>query len=150
MSALFAFLHHLGAFGVVAALAVELALLRGELTLERARQLRIADAVYGAAAGFVVVIGFLRVFYFEKGAAYYFHSVPFLAKLALIVIVGLLSIIPTLEFASWRTPLREGRAPVLGAGRLRTLRRIVHWEAAGVVLILLAAALMARGVGYFG
>ncbi|MEW6688261.1 MAG: DUF2214 family protein [Pseudomonadota bacterium] len=150
MSALFAFLHHLGAFAVVAALAVKFVLLRGELTLERARQLRVADAVYGVAAGFVVVVGLLRVFYFEKGAAYYFHSVPFIAKLSLIVAVGLLSIIPTLEFASWRKPLREGRAPAVSASRLRTLQRIVHWEAAGVVFILLAAALMARGVGYLG
>lgn len=150
MSAWFAFLHHLGAFAVVAALAIRFVLLRGELTLERARQLRIADAVYGVAAGFVVVVGLLRVFYFEKGAAYYFHSVPFIAKLSLIVVVGLLSVIPTLEFASWRKPLREGRAPAVSPDRLRTLQRIVHWEAVGVVCILLAAALMARGVGYVG
>jgi putative membrane protein len=149
LSALFAFLHHLGAFALVAALAVELALLRGELTLERARQLRIADAVYGASAGFVLAIGLLRVFYFEKGASYYFHSVPFLAKLSLFVIVALLSIRPTVEFASWKKPLKEGRAPAVSESRIRTLRRLVHWEAAGVVFILLAAALMARGVGYF-
>lgn len=150
MTALFAFLHHLAAFALVAALAVEFALVRGELTMERARQLRIADAVYGASAGFVLVIGLLRVFYFEKGAAYYFHSLPFVAKLALFVVVALLSIVPTIEFASWKKPLKQGRAPAVSERKLRVIRRIVHWEAAGVVFILLAAALMARGVGYFG
>jgi uncharacterized membrane protein len=31
---------------------------------------------------------------------------------------------------------------------LRTLRMVVHAELAGIVVILLCAALMARGVGY--
>jgi putative membrane protein len=30
--------------------------------------------VLGLSAGFLLVIGLLRVFFFEKGAAYYFHS----------------------------------------------------------------------------
>jgi putative membrane protein len=34
--------------------------------------------------------------------------------------------------------------------KLRTIRRIIHWELAGVVLLVLCAALMARGVGFFG
>jgi uncharacterized membrane protein len=29
------------------------------------------------------------------------------------------------------------------------VRRILHWELIGVVLILLFAALMARGIGYY-
>lgn len=150
MTALFAFLHHLAAFTLVAALAVEFVLVRGALTVKRALQLRIADAVYGAAAGFLLVIGLLRVFYFEKGAAYYFQSLPFIAKLALFVAVALLSIVPTVEFASWKKPLKEGRAPAVSERKMRVIQRIVHWEAAGVVFILLAAALMARGTGYFG
>ena len=35
-------------------------------------------------------------------------------------------------------------------GKLRSIRRVIHWELAGVVVILLCAALMARGVGYLG
>jgi putative membrane protein len=38
------------------------------------------------------VVRLLRVFYFDKGAPYYFQSAPFMAKLALFVGVGLLSI----------------------------------------------------------
>ena len=47
MTSLFAFLHHLAAFTLVAALAVEFVLLRGELTLARARQILSADRIYG-------------------------------------------------------------------------------------------------------
>jgi putative membrane protein len=147
MSATFAFLHHLAAFALVAAVTVELVLLRGELTLQRARQLRLADLVYGIAAAAVLVIGMLRVAHFEKGPAYYSHSVPFLAKLALFVIIALLSIYPTVQFLSWRKPLREGVVPVLPERKLRLIRRLIHWELAALVVLLLCAALMARGVG---
>ena len=102
MTSLFAFLHHLAAFALVAALAVEFVLLRGQLTAARARQVLSADRIYGISAGLVLIIGFARVFYFEKGAHYYFHSIPFIAKLSLFILVGLLSIYPTMQFLSWR------------------------------------------------
>ena len=110
MTPLFAFLHHLAAFTLVAALAVELALLRGELTATRARQVLSADRVYGTSAGLVLVIGLARVFFFEKGAHYYFHSIPFIAKLSLFVIVGLLS---TRRGSSSRGEAKSGRAALL-------------------------------------
>ena len=74
MSTLFAFFHHVAAFTLVSALAVEFVLVRQELTLATARRLPIADAVLGASAGFLFVVGLSRVFFFEKGAGYYFHD----------------------------------------------------------------------------
>ncbi|MGB8106023.1 MAG: DUF2214 family protein, partial [Pseudolabrys sp.] len=71
MSTLFAFLHHVAAFTLVSALAVEFILIGQELSLATARRLVIADAVLGAAAGILLVVGLLRVFFFEKGADYY-------------------------------------------------------------------------------
>src|SRR6185369_7311740 len=113
MAALFAFLHHLAAFTLVAAFAIEFVLIRQELSLRNARTILVADAVAGASAGALLVVGLLRVFFFEKGAVYYFHSVPFFAKLTLFVLVALLSIYPTREFLSWRHSLKEGRAPIV-------------------------------------
>lgn len=71
VSSLFAFLYHVAAFTLVSVLSVELVLIGGEMSVQRARQLRFADLAYGAAAGIVLVIGLLRVFFFEKGASYY-------------------------------------------------------------------------------
>jgi putative membrane protein len=139
----FAFLHHLAALALVAALAAEMALLKGEVTVQGARRLQAIDAVYGASAGILLVAGLLRVFYFEKDAAYYFQSAPFLAKLALFLAVGLLSIRPTLAYRRWRKEL----PPPADVG---AVRRLVHTQLAGVALILLFAAMMARGVGFFG
>jgi putative membrane protein len=144
MPALFAFLHHLAAFALVATLALEFVLIRDELNERTARRLRVVDAIYGASAGLLLLVGLLRVFYFEKGASYYFHSVPFLVKLSLFVAVGLLSIYPTVTFASWK------KALTVDERKLRTIRRIIHWELVAVVGILLCAALMARGIGFVG
>jgi putative membrane protein len=149
MSWLFAFAHHVAAFALVAALTVEFVLLRGELTAQRARQVLMADIAFGVSAGAILVIGFLRVFYFEKGAAYYFHSVPFIIKVSLFGIIGLLSIYPTIEFLSWRKPLKEGRALAITERKLRSVRAVIHWELIAIALLILCAALMARGVGVF-
>jgi len=150
MSAFFAFLHHVAAFAVFATLAVELVLLTEELSVPRARKLLRVDFAFGMAAMVLLVVGLLRVFYFEKGAGYYFHSIPFIVKLSLFAAVGLASIYPTMKFVSWRGVLKEGRAPIVAPATLRTLRRVIHAELAGIVVIILCAALMARGIGYVG
>ena len=145
MTVLFAFLHHLAAFTLVAALAVEFVLIKQELTATTARKLAATDAVLGASAGLLLVVGLCRVFFFEKGAAYYFHNHAFLTKLSLFVIVAILSVVPTIEFLSWHKAIRQGQAPAVAAPRLKRLRMIIHIELAAVVAILLCAALMAKG-----
>jgi putative membrane protein len=145
MTTLFAFLHHVAAFTLVSALAVEFVLIRGELTLANARKLQVADMVLGISAGVLLAVGLARVFFFEKGASYYFSSHAFLGKLSLFVIVALLSGLPTIEFLSWRKSEKQGQTPVVAAPKIRTLRMIIHIELAAVVLILLFAAMMARG-----
>ena len=145
MSTLFAFLHHLCAFTLVAAVAIEFTLIRQELTLASARRLQVTDIVLGISAGALLVIGLLRVFFFEKGADYYLHSHAFLAKFALFIIIGLLSIVPTLEFLSWRDAIAAGQAPVMDAAKRKRVTMIIHIELAAIVVILLCAAIMARG-----
>src|SRR5215510_7090585 len=147
MTTLFAFLHHLAAFAIAVTLTVELVLLRSDVNPDTARRLFRVDAVYGAAAGLLLAVGLVRVFYLEKGAAYYFHNGFFLLKLALFIAIGLASIYPTVTFLSWRSAVRKGQAPQVDPGRLRTVRRIVNAELAAIAVILLCAALMARGIG---
>jgi putative membrane protein len=145
MSTLFAFLHHLCAFTLVAAVAIEFTLIRSELTLASARRLQVTDIVLGIAAGLLLVIGLLRVFFFEKGAEYYWHSHAFLTKFGLFIIIGLLSIIPTREFLSWRGAIQAGQAPVMDTAKRKRVTMVIHTELAAIVIILLCAAIMARG-----
>ena len=145
MSTLFAFLHHLAAFMLVSAIAVEFTLIRQELTASTARKLLTADAVYGIAAGALLIVGLLRVFYFEKGAAYYFSNHAFLTKFSVFVLVAILSAVPTLEFLSWRKAVRAGQAPTVSDKKLKAVRSILHYELIGIVVILACAAIMAKG-----
>jgi putative membrane protein len=145
MSTLFAFLHHLCAFALVSAVAVQFTLIRQELTLASAQKLQASDRVLGIAAVALLLIGLLRVFYFEKGPDYYFHSHAFTAKFAVFVAIGLLSIIPTLEFLSWRKVLSTGQVPAINAKKLRLVTAVIHGELLAIVIILLCAAIMARG-----
>jgi putative membrane protein len=149
-SALFAFLHHAAAFLLVAVVMVELVLLRGELTIASARTLLRMDSVYGLSAVMLLIVGFVRVFSTEKGADYYFHNGPFLVKLALFIVVGLLSILPTVQFLRWRAALKDGRAPQLDDAERRRLRMFIHIELTLLFVIMLCAALMARGIGFIG
>ena len=126
MSTLFAFLHHLCAFTLVACVAIEFTLIRQELTLASARRLQGTDLVLGIAAGLLLVIGLLRVFFFEKGPEYYWHSHAFLTKFGLFIIIGLLSIIPTMEFLSWRGAIAAGQAPVIDAAKRKRVTMVIH------------------------
>lgn len=146
MAAFFAFLHHVAAFTLFAALVVQLINLRGALTLERARTLQVADMILGISAGILLIVGLLRVFYFEKGYYYYLHSHSFLTKFGLFIALALLSIIPTREFLRWRSAVQAGQIPAVTEAKLKSVRSIVHYELVGVVLIILMAALMAKGI----
>jgi putative membrane protein len=150
MPALFAFLHHLAAFAVVSTLVLEFVLIRDAITPQSARRLKAVDAAFGVSAGLLLVIGLARVAHFEKGAAYYFHNGFFIAKLSLFLVVGLLSIVPTIEFISWGKALKRGEVPAVTPQRIRLLKGLIHAELAAVVLILFCAAFMAKGRGYFG
>ena len=145
MSTLFAFLHHLCAFTLVAAVAIEFALIRQDLTLASARRLQVTDLVLGIAAGLLLVIGLSRVFFFEKGASYYWHSHAFLLKFGLFIILAFVSIIPTMEFLSWRGATQAGQVPVMAPAKKRVVTAIIHTELAAIVIIVLCAAIMARG-----
>lgn len=145
MSTLFAFLHHVAAFTLVSAIAIEFVLIRQELTASTARRLLATDAVLGVAAGALLVIGLLRVFYFEKGADYYFSSHAFTAKLSIFIAVGLLSIVPTVEFLSWRKTLKAGQVPSPRPEKVMLIRKLLHGELIGIVISLVCAAVMVRG-----
>jgi putative membrane protein len=147
-SALMAFLHHLAAFALVAALAVEVALFKPPLTVVQARRLLRTDLVFGASATVVLVVGMLRVGYFEKGPQYYWHDGFFIVKFAAFVAAALISIHPTLTFLSWSKALKAGIAPEIAAGRTRSVRLCMMAELTAIVVILLCAACMARGLGY--
>ena len=150
MSAFAAFVHHLCFVAIMVLLSLELLLLKQPLTPVVAKKLLRYDGCYGIAAGLVLVVGALRVMYLEKGPAYYLHSAPFIAKMLLFLAVGLISIYPTVRFIRWNKAFKRGAAPEWSEAIARRLRLVIHAELTLLVLMILCAAMMAKGMGYFG
>lgn len=147
VNSIMATLHHIAAFTLTACLIYEFVAYRKGLTVEEARRIQRVDLVYGIAAGLVVVVGLLRVYFFEKGSNYYFSNYVFWTKMALFTIVGLLSIYPTIRYIKWNPILAENKSPEIPEQEYRKIRLLLWLEMAGLVLILFAAPLMARGIG---
>jgi len=145
--ALIAFGHFLAFFALSAALVLELALLTESLSLETARRIQRADLVLGIAAVLLLVFGFLRVIYFEKGSAYYFDNTFFQIKLTLVATAGVISLYPSAVYRRWSGALKQGIEPKLDGAMLMRLKKIIHWELVLIGAILLCASLMAKGFG---
>jgi putative membrane protein len=142
---IFAILHHLGVFTLVGIIAAEFALLRPGVAGPLLGRLARIDRLYGASAALVVVIGILRVFYGAKGWEYYVASPSFWAKMVAFLLVGLLSIQPTIALFRWSTTLKQQPGFTPPAAELATSRKFIHAEVALLALIPIFAAAMARG-----
>ncbi len=147
-SAIFAFLHHLFAFTLTACLIYEFIAYRKGMTIEEARRIQRVDLVYGISAGLLLVVGILRVFFFEKGVNFYIHSPFFWVKMGAFAIVGLLSIDPTIRYIRWNQTLRENTVPEISYDVYKRTRLLLWLEMLGIIVILFSAAMMARGIGY--
>jgi len=147
INSLMATLHHIFAFTLTACLIYEFIAYRKELSVGEARRIQRVDLAYGISAGLLIVIGLLRVYFFEKGSNYYFHNHLFWMKMALFAIVGLLSIFPTVRFLKWNSALKANLAPQIQDAEFKRVRLFLWLELAGIVLILFAAPMMARGLG---
>jgi putative membrane protein len=145
MTITFAFLHHLAFVAMFVGLAGEMILLRQPFTLEVAKRLQVYDGIYGGAAGAVLIIGAIRVFFLEKGYYYYLTNHAFLTKIALFLIVAAISIIPTMEYMRWRKEIKAGTIPRVDTAKMDRIRKLLHWQLIGLMLILFFAAWMARG-----
>lgn len=145
--ALFAFLHFAAVFGIAATLFYEWLALSPTPSVDEARRIQLADRWYGICAGVVLVVGGLRVFYFEKGATFYLRNPAFHAKLTLFVLVGLLSIYPTIRFIKWGAQTRQGLPPLLSGDEFKRIRWMLRAELLLLLGVALCASLMARGIG---
>lgn len=141
---LLAIAHHLAVFALVAVFAIEFTLLKPGITGDRLRQLGRLDGAYGALAGLVVVIGVLRVIFGSAGWEFYVGNWAFWLKMAAFAVVGLLSVPPTLRILAWNRALKADAGFTPDAADLRQTRRLVHIEAAALLVIPIAAALIPR------
>lgn len=144
--AILAYLHFAAILSLVWFLAKEWALLRaGASNLDTERLAR-ADAGFGMTAIAVLATGALRAVYGAKGWSFYAHNPVFHVKVTLFVIVGLVSIAPTIAFIRWRKARRANPGYVVVETEWKRARRFVMIELHLIALIPLAAVIMARGL----
>ena len=147
VAALIAFGHFLAFFALTAALVMQLGLISDSIGVATARRIQRADRVYGISSILLLIFGFLRVVYFEKGTDYYFSNTFFLIKIALFIGVGLLSIYPTVSYLRWNPELNQNIEPEVSPLDVLKLRKVIHTELVAIMGVLLCASLMAKGFG---
>ena len=137
--------HHLLVFSLFGVLMAEFVVVRRGMTKAMVERVTAIDLWYGVLAGLILAVGFGRAIFAAKGWLYYSHNAFFWAKIGVFVIVGLLSVPPTLAFIRWRRATGAPDDPQI----LRV--RGLLWAEVGLFLLLpIFAAAMARGYGEFG
>ncbi len=123
--------------------------LRGPLNDAGLKNVFHADNWYGIAALIWIVTGVWRAFGgLEKGTDYYLHSMPFLIKMGIYVLLAALETWPMIVLMQWRSQLGKGIA--VDTSRAKLFALFSEIETLGLVGMVLAAAAMARGIGFIG
>jgi putative membrane protein len=120
--------------------------LRSSLDAGTLRQVFYADTLWGLAAVLWISTGLWRLLAgLEKGTGYYLQNHIFLTKMALLALVLLLEIRPMITLIRWRRVVARRETPDTRAAPM--LARISFVQAGLIVLMVFAAAAMARGMG---
>jgi putative membrane protein len=143
---LFATAHLLGLGVGLGAVWARARALRGPLDPEGLRRVFYADGWWGAAAGIWIATGLVRVIGgLEKSMDYYLQNHVFWGKMTLLLAILALEVSPMVTLVRWRAQLRRGQTPDTRlAGRFAN---ISYLQAVLVLLMVMAATAMARGIG---
>lgn len=137
------YLHFICIFAIVSSLVSEHLLLQKHMTRSQLGRIARVDAVYGMAALTLLAAGFtLWLGGFGKPTVFYSGNWIFHTKISLFLLVGLLSIYPTVFFIRSRKGNPE--EVVVVPSKVFWLLRC---ELALLVIIPLLAGLMAKGIG---
>ncbi len=138
--------HFVCIFTIVGALVSEHMLLKKSMSRKEISRLSRIDAVYGVAALLLMGAG-LTLWLSGVGKPTYFYSKNWIfhTKVTLFVVIGLLSIVPTVFFTKNRKGNPNDMISVPPAVFV-TLRL----ELLLLFILPLLAGLMAHGIGYFG
>ena len=139
------YIHFLGIFGVVSCLVLENYLIGKELTRKALKRMVKIDGIYGLASIIVVAAGLSLWFWVGKPASYYSENILFWHKVGLFILVGLMSIYPSIFFIRKRAKNIDqfDEKVTIPSGIIW----IIRLELGIVLLLPLLAVLMAVGIG---
>lgn len=142
MDILFRYLHFLSFILLCGSLMAENLLIRKSMTRRELATLARVDGLFGMSAMTALGAGLLLWFAYGKGFAFYAKNPVFHAKLTLFLIVGLLSIRPTVFFLKQRKGNPSDTVPVPPA-----VLNLVRIELIVALAIPLLAVMMVKGIG---
>ncbi|WP_336353021.1 DUF2214 family protein [Pseudomonas atacamensis] len=109
------------------------------------KRVLLADNLWGLSALTLLITGAMRAFGgYEKGSDYYLHQPLFHLKMTLFLLILLMELAPMITLIKWR--IASSRGAALDSGRAKLYARISHVEALLLILMMIAATGMARGV----
>lgn len=147
LSALVSFMHFIAAFIIFSALVAQHLLLAGPVDYIKAKKIRVLNVLYAVSATLILVVGFLRAFYFEKGWDFYKTNGSFHGKVTFFVLLAALSIIPTIQFKKWSRVKTDRNQFVAPEGEVKKALLFVRIELVLLFVVLILASLMAKGIG---
>jgi len=137
------YLHFISTFAIVGSLVSEHVLLKREMRRSELNQVARIDAVYGLAAIILLAAGLTLWFgSIGKPAEFYSKNWIFHIKISFFIIIGLLSIYPTIFFIKNRKGKPDETVKIP-----QTIFWMLRLELMLVFIIPIFAGLMAKGTG---
>lgn len=147
LEALLAYLHIAAVLTIVVFMTSLAALCRPPwFNAEVVRRLTRVDAIYWGAWVAVLATGIIRMVWGYKGLAWYSAQPLLWLKIALLVVIALLTLPASRELRRWRRTL-DATGALPATAQIDAARRWVMIAAHLFLLIPLAAVFLARGVG---
>lgn len=138
------YIHFLSILLITATLAAEYVLVKDKLTRKEISAISFIDLIYGLASISVFAAGLtLWLGAYGKPAEWYSKNWIFHLKLTLLVIIGLLSVYPTIFFLKNRKGNPDEQVAIPSS-----IKKIITLELFLLVLIPILAGLMAKGIGF--
>ena len=139
------YVHFIAVFAIVGAIIAEQFLISSKMSRYEIKRISRIDAVYGLGAILVLAAGLILWFAVGKPAQFYSRNWIFHTKLTLFVVLGLLSIYPTVFFMKNRkgTDLdSEIEVP-------KTVIILLRLELVLIIIMPILATYMSLGIGTF-
>jgi len=139
------YLHFIAVFAIVGAIITEQFMISKTMSKKELKLMSKVDAVYGLGAVLVLIAGLILWFWVGKHAEFYTKNWIFHVKLTLFVVLGLLSIYPTIFFLKNSKGVDLDTIVHIPSAVLICLRA----ELVLLIIIPILATLMSLGIGSF-
>lgn len=145
MELIIPYLHFLSIMVLMGSLITEHLFLKPSITKEQIKSLATVDLIYGISAILVLATGLLRWFVYGKGYDFYMSTPLFHIKLTLFLILGVLSIFPTIKILKWKKNVKNNIEPDITEKSVKKLLMFIRIELLILAIIPLLAVMIARG-----